>query len=227
MNKKLLVIAPHADDAELGCGGYMHQCVRRGADVQMAIAAVADVEFAHLGRVVTAAERVEELNASAGLLKVSVGEIGFPGSDRRLDMVGQAALIAWVERVVSAFDPTEVLIPLPSSHQDHEAVYRACVAALRPSVGRGRVELVAAYEYPATSWGPGSAADAGKGGLYVVLDAQDLTMKMHALGCYKTQVRRHKHVWSVTAADTMARMRGLECGCDFAELFHVMREIRQ
>lgn len=227
MNKRLLVIAPHADDAELGCGGYMNHCVAQGGGVQMAVAAVGDVYFEHLDRVVSVEERLEELHASAKMLGASLSAIGFRGHDRMMDRVGQHEIISWVEGVLREFDPTEVLIPLPSSHQDHEAVYRASVSALRPSRGNAGIELVAAYEYPATSWGPGSSADAGKGGLYVQLDNADMVKKMHALGCYKTQVRAHKHVWSVTAADTMARMRGLECGCDFAELFHVMREIRR
>ena len=70
-----------------------------------------------------------------------------------------------IEVTISGFRPTEILIPLPSSHQDHEAVYRAAVAACRPSSLTRSAQLIAAYEYSATSWGARSAADAGRGGL--------------------------------------------------------------
>jgi hypothetical protein len=34
-NKKILVLAPHTDDGELGCGGLISKAVRQGATVFM------------------------------------------------------------------------------------------------------------------------------------------------------------------------------------------------
>ncbi len=73
-------------------------------------------------------------------------------------------LVTAFEVMIRGFRPTEILIPLPLSHQDHEAVYRAAVAACWPLNLTGSVQLIAAYEYSATSWRAGSAADAGRGG---------------------------------------------------------------
>ena len=49
-SKRLLVISPHADDAELGCGGYMHRTAAAAGCVLNLVVAVGDVHFAHLGR---------------------------------------------------------------------------------------------------------------------------------------------------------------------------------
>ena len=32
-NKKILVLAPHTDDGELGAGGYIYQSIKKGAEV--------------------------------------------------------------------------------------------------------------------------------------------------------------------------------------------------
>ena len=155
--KRLMVISPHADDAELGCGGYMHRTAEAGGAVLNVVVAVGDVHFAHLGRVVTRAERIAELDRSMQVLGAE-RRVLFTEHDRYLDTMPLADLVTTIEVTISGFQPTEVLLPLPSSHQDHEATFRACVAACRPSSLARCVQLIAAYEYSATSWGAGSGA---------------------------------------------------------------------
>lgn len=157
--KRLLVISPHADDAELGCGGYMFRTAEVSGAVLNLVVAVGDVRFAHLGRVVTRAERMAELERSMAVLRAE-SRVLLTEHDRYLDIMPLADLVTALEVTISGFRPTEILMPLPSSHQDHEAVYRASVAACRPSSLTGSVQLIAAYEYSATSWGAGSAAAA-------------------------------------------------------------------
>jgi LmbE family N-acetylglucosaminyl deacetylase len=41
-NKKILVLAPHTDDGELGCGGLISKAVRQGASVFYAAFSTAD-----------------------------------------------------------------------------------------------------------------------------------------------------------------------------------------
>ena len=223
-SKRLLVISPHADDAELGCGGYMFRTAAAGGAVLNLVVAVGDVHFAHLGRVVTRAERLAELERSMAVLGAE-SRVLFTGHDRFIDTMPLADLVTALEVTISGFRPAEILIPLPSSHQDHEAVYRAAVAACRPSSLTGSVQLIAAYEYSATSWGAGSAADAGRGGLYAEIGEAGLAAKLEALRCYRTQVRDDLHCWSIEAARARAKMRGLESNLDHAELFHVMRMV--
>jgi LmbE family N-acetylglucosaminyl deacetylase len=41
-NKKILILAPHTDDGELGCGGFISKAVRQGATVFYAAFSTAD-----------------------------------------------------------------------------------------------------------------------------------------------------------------------------------------
>lgn len=218
--ERILVVSPHADDAELGCGGYIAREIEKGSDVQVIVCAVGDVKFEHLGRTVSQNERKCEFEASMAVLGVKGWHVRL-GGDTKLWDQPIVDLIQYVEEWIVRFQATQVLIPLPSSHQDHAAVYQACLAATRPSQ-HGSVKLVAAYEYAATAWGAGSAADAGKGGMYVDIEAF-LDLKLEALGCYKSQIRDDGHCFSIEAARSMAKLRGLQSGLEVAELFHVMR----
>jgi LmbE family N-acetylglucosaminyl deacetylase len=82
----LLVVSPHADDAEFGCGGYMAWVHRTGGQVLNVVVAVGDVFFAHLGRTVSYAERISELDASMQVLGAE-RFICFAEHDSRLDTV--------------------------------------------------------------------------------------------------------------------------------------------
>jgi LmbE family N-acetylglucosaminyl deacetylase len=203
----------------------MHRVTEAGGEVMNVVVALGDVHFAHLGRTVTAEERMSECHDSMSVLGVQHCKGLFWAHDRKLDTLPLVEIIGELDKVQRDFRPTEILIPLPSSHQDHEITYRACLAATRPSAFNDTLQLIAAYEYPATVWGPGSGADAGKGGMYVELPETSLKAKTDALNCYRTQMREGQHCFSVDASVAQARMRGLECGLEYAELFHVMRKV--
>jgi LmbE family N-acetylglucosaminyl deacetylase len=127
-----------------------------------------------------------------------------------------------LDAIQERFKPTEVLIPLPSAHQDHRYAYEVCIAATRPSASKWRPSLIAAYEYPASGWGDGSGVDAGHGGIYVDV-SRHWHKKMAALDCYQSQMRGPQHLFSLEGAEALAIMRGLECGFKKAELFHALR----
>jgi LmbE family N-acetylglucosaminyl deacetylase len=210
---------------ELGCGGYIAKSVDTGASVMSVVIAVGDVFFHHLDRVVSSEERLAECRASMDVLGVNKLEVLYRDKDRLLDTVPIADIVDKLDQIQRDFRPNEVLMPLPSSHQDHDIAYRACIAATRPSAYDGCLQLIAAYEYPATSWGSNANADAGKGGMYVELADRYLDQKLEALRQYNTQMRNDKHCFSLEASRALARMRGLEAGLHNAELLHVMRMI--
>jgi LmbE family N-acetylglucosaminyl deacetylase len=220
--RRLMVVAPHADDAELGAGGYMARTIEEGGEVLVVLLAVGPVFFPHLGRVVTAEERLGEMEAALKVLGVSSCAVFAKDTDGKLDTVPTFEVVHFLDRIQREFRPTELLIPLPSSHQDHVMAHRAAVAAARPR--SGGPELVAAYEYPASRWGEGSSADAGRGGLYVEISPW-MKQKLDALREHRTQMRPDGHCFSIAAAEALAVMRGLESGLEKAELFHVMRRV--
>ena len=220
--RRLLVIAPHADDEVLGCGGYMAKVVAEGGDVMCVVASIGDIHFLHLNRVVTIEERVEEYTHALEALGVKNSAILTYGKESILETYPSGKMVRELDLVQQAFQPTEVLLPLPSFHQDHVYMWNVCIAATRPSAAKHSPNIVAAYEYPAQCWGESSSYDAGRGGMYVnVSDYFD--KKCHALSKYTTQMREEGHLISIEGATALARLRGLESGYKYAELFHTLR----
>jgi LmbE family N-acetylglucosaminyl deacetylase len=218
---KLLVFTPHCDDETISCGGYIARTLEEGGEVMIAVASVSDIEFLHEGRV-PIKTRISELESAINQLGGCDYELLTKGYESNLHQFPMGDLVAKMDKVQDEFEPTEVLIPLPSCHQDHAYMYTASVAATRPSLYKHQPNLIAAYEYPLTNWGEGAEANSFRGGMYVDVTSQ-WAKKNKALNCYKSQMRKENDLISTYGCEALARMRGLEIGVEFAELFHIMR----
>jgi LmbE family N-acetylglucosaminyl deacetylase len=221
--QRTLVISPHADDEVLGCGGLMHSLRESDSEVNVLIAAVGDTFHWHLGEVVSGSTRMEESRNACASLGVNVDRVRFmfEGRDGLLDTVPQREIVTALDHLLRELRPTAVLVPYPSFHQDHQALFRACYAALRPTVG-STVALVAMYEYPNIVW----QYDQLPGGdWYLPLSEEDVEAKVTAMRCHASQVREGRHVISPDSIRTWARFRGMEVGIDAAERYRVLRAV--
>ena len=219
--EKVLVLAPHADDAEFGVGGYLHRMAReKTAAAQVVIFAYGNYVRAN-GECVTFEERKAETAASLALLGADHKFV--EGFYENYGDTGPSKLVGQIEMLIDTVRPDELFVCLPSFNQDHTALYRATITALRP--GRAdRVKRVWAYEYPGNCWGPEAPL---WGHCYVRLSSEDFNAKMSALLEHASQgfgVDHARHV-GMAGMCALAALRGSECGTSWAELFYLLREI--
>jgi LmbE family N-acetylglucosaminyl deacetylase len=182
---------------------------------------VGTVQFLHRGQV-SAGERLHEFHASMESLGVGGTHVLSRDLDGKLYTAPQSGFVTKLDHIQDEFQPDEVLIPLPSSHQDHRYAWEVGIAATRPSAAKHRPNLIAAYEYPSTNWGDGASVNAGHGGMYVDI-SNYWQKKQQALSLYETQMRGKHHLYSCHAIEALATLRGLEAGYEKAELFHALR----
>lgn len=218
---KLLVLSPHCDDETISCGGYIARTIAEGGEVLVVIASVSEIEFLHKG-IVSIEYRINELEQALEKLGGCEFELLTTGYESNLHQYSMGKLVASMDKIQNNFCPDEVLIPLPSCHQDHVFMHTACVATTRPSRYKHQPKLIAAYEYPLTNWGEGADANASKGGMYVDV-TEFWPQKVEALECYESQMRGNHDLISTPGCEVLAKMRGLEIGVEYAELFHIMR----
>jgi len=217
--KRVLVLSPHADDMEIGCGGYIAKVIEEGGEVFVALATIGSIQFLHRQAEVSACTREKEFIESLKVLGVQQFEIIAPGFDSRLNMFPMGEMVAALDRIQDEFKPDEVLIPTPSSHQDHKYCWEVGIAATRPSIAKHQPSVVAAYEYPQSFWG---TEGQNRGGVYVDVTAQ-WALKVEALSKYASQMREGISLIGLNGVEALARLRGVECGVEKAELLHALR----
>ncbi len=227
--KRILVVAPHADDEVLGCGGTILKAVEQGAEVALLIVSVGDLVRVGQGNEKrTGSERVVEVETVRKFLGAAHAEVVKTDeqSHLRLDAIPRRDLTAILERDAQLslrnFKPHLVFLPAPSYNQDHEAVCRAGLTACRPHDPQALPVPpgVLLYEYPPNSWC--LPQERFLPSLYV--DITDyLDKKIAAYKLYESQVRAGLHQNSPDNVRDLAMLRGKEVGVVAAEAFQTMR----
>jgi LmbE family N-acetylglucosaminyl deacetylase len=227
-----LVIAPHPDDEVFGCGGFIHRLKNRGKRVYVLFMTVGSTrDFSAKGQS-AASDRVRDLEKAAEFMKLDGYAIALPGDEYhlQLDTAPQKVLIHAIERgediSLEELRPDLVLAPSDADYnQDHRAVSRATMTAVRPASRRYKSyqPVVMSYELPYHQW---NLADAPAGpDFYVRLSQEDMEAKIGALQMYESQLKAPDSPLSVHGVRTLAAYRGLQCAEEYAEAYKIQRMV--
>jgi len=203
--KRILALAPHTDDGELGCGGAVARFLDEGREVYQAV-------FSSAARSLPAGlppdTLVREWKAATSTLGIPAGSLiryEFPVRE----------FPAWRQEILEKLiilrrelEPDLVLLPaLEDLHQDHRTIAREGIRAFKQV-------SVLGYELP---WNNLEF----KNNCFIVLQESHLQKKAAALACYRSQ--RHRIYCRKEFVLNLAGVRGAQIGADFAELFSLIR----
>src|SRR5574337_944178 len=125
--QSVLVIAAHADDEVLGCGGLLAKLSAHKIPVHIMYLAVDGFHHYGLREPTTFEQRKREIEAVAQLLNCTY-EIVFAGKGliERLDTLPKRDLVDLFEAALNQYRPDLLLFPSSADYdQDHVAVARA------------------------------------------------------------------------------------------------------
>ncbi len=199
--KKILVLAPHPDDTEIGCGGTLAAYAGRGAEVYLFVATDG-------GKGGDPAVRRSEQEAAAEILGLKMVHWG--GFEDTL-LPDEHRLIAGIEELVRKIRPEFVFLNHhEDTHQDHRALARAALSATRYTPN------VLAYETPTSNnFAPTVFMDI----------AGVMERKKKALMAHKSQVER-TNIQGLSIVDialASAHFRGIQGRLNSAEGFMPVR----
>ena len=195
MFKKILVLSPHTDDGEIGCGGAISKFIREGAEVRCVAFSYADDK-----------QLINEMEEAMNILGIDNYEI--LDFKRRYFYAHRQDILD--KMIVYRKDYNPDLIFSPSStdnHQDHAVVFDESLRAFKES-------SIFGYEMP---WNTITFRTTG----YISLDRDDVVKKIKATKCYKTQVTRM--VFNTDFLMCMMRTRGVPIKQKYAEAFEVLK----
>jgi N-acetylglucosamine malate deacetylase 1 len=205
--KRALVLAPHTDDGEFGCGGTMARLVEEGAEVRYVAFSIATRSLPDGFAADTLAREVREATAALGIpdshLTVHDFDVRtFPA--RRQDIL-ELLIELWEE-----WPPDVVFQPsVHDVHQDHQVIAAEGLRAFKRTTILG-------YEIPWNNFDFAYQA-------YVALERRHLELKEAALGKYASQQHRRysdpEYMWS------LARTHGINVNREYAEVFEVYRVV--
>jgi LmbE family N-acetylglucosaminyl deacetylase len=207
LRQAVLVLAPHTDDAELGCGGTIARLLREGGNVFVAAFSTAE-ESLPPGAAPTLLR--DEFLCSMQVLGIPPDKtfvFGYPV--RRLSYYRQELLEELV-KLRNQVNPSMVFLPSASDlHQDHQVLNAEGLRCFKGMTVWG-------YELPWNNIGFPAQA-------FITLEPCDLRAKWTALQAYKSQIELGRPYFSREFIEGLARVRGVQVKSPYAEAFEVMR----
>jgi len=209
MNTKkcILVLAPHTDDGEFGCGGTISKIIEEGVDIHyVAFSCAEDSVPENMPKNILENE-VRLATNVLGIPEKNLHVYNYPV--RKLSYHRQDILEDMV-RLNKMFKPDLVFTPSKYDvHQDHFTVTQEAMRAFKFTSLLG-------YELPWNNYVFETTC-------FVHLKEKHLEKKLESLKCYKSQIgRKYANEEYIKG---LALTRGIQVGGKYAETFNVLRWI--
>lgn len=221
-NEIILVIAAHADDEVLGCGGTIAKHVASGDLVHEVF-----ITNGVSSRNVKDSQIKNRKNASkkaANILGVaSIHQLDFP--DNKLDSIPLLDIVQPIEKIIEELQPDVIYTHhIGDLNIDHQLTHKAVMVACRPQPDFC-VKQIYAFEIPSsTEWQtPGYFAFMPN--FYVDISNQ-IKVKEQALEAYIEEMRPVPHSRSIKNLRNLSCLRGNSVGVNQAEAFVSVRVLR-
>jgi len=207
MIEKVLVLAPHTDDGEFGCGGSVARFIDEGKEVYYVAFSTAEESVPEPWPKDILKTEVKEATQRLGIPRENL--IIFNFKVRELGYHRQEILEELV-KIKKEICPDLVFLPSSNDlHQDHSTVSIEGIRAFKNTTILG-------YEVPWNNIVFQSEA-------FVILSEDYIQKKLFALDAYNSQ--KGRNYANEECIRSMARMRGSQIGCKYAEAFEVIRWI--
>ena len=221
MNKKILILSPHADDEILGCGGFISKFSKKNYHINVLI-------------LTNANKGAPEIYSSKDINLIrneSINANNFIGTKKLLFENLPALNLAnypiykianIISKHIMNINPEIILIPSANDiHDDHKIVFKAAKISIRPNK-KSNLKKILSYEVLSeTEWNENEKSF--NPNYFVSLDKYDINKKVKAFLKYKSQVKKFPHPRSKEAIINLSKVRGSHVFMRHAEAFKVER----
>ena len=202
---KILVLAPHTDDGEFGCGGSVARFIEDGKEIYYAAFSTAEESVPDPWPKDILKTEVKEATKRLGIPQDNVIIYNF--KVRELSYHRQEILEKLV-KIKNDICPDLVFLPSSNDlHQDHSTVSIEGIRAFKNTTILG-------YEIP---WNNIQFQAES----FIILSEENIDTKLNALDAYDSQ--QGKGYANEEFIRSLARTRGVQIGSRYAEAFEVIR----
>jgi LmbE family N-acetylglucosaminyl deacetylase len=204
---KILVLAPHTDDGEFGCGGTIAKFIQEGHDVYYA--AFSACQQSVLPQFPSDI-LITEVKEATRILGIKPENLILFDYDVRTFGYHRQEILDDLIKLRTDINPDLVFIPtITDIHQDHHTIAEEGLRAFKFS-------SILSYELP---WNNFSFTTSS----FIHLSEENIRTKVNALKAYQSQA--HRPYSDEDFIRSLARTRGVQIGTRYAEAFEIIRWI--
>lgn len=202
---KILCLAPHPDDIELGCGGTVSKLTEMGKEVYYCAFSLCEKSIPKGFSSDALKEELKNSCRKLGISDTNIYQYTFEVREYKRD---RQLILEELVKLKNKIKPDLVFLPMPNDiHQDHCTISEEGIRAFKKST-------ILAYEVPWNNFFL-------ENNLFIELTEKDLKNKIDALKAYKSQYFRSYA--SEEFIKSLAIVRGIQGRSKYAETFNIIR----
>ncbi len=204
--KRILIMAPHTDDGEFGCGGTICKLSAENEIYYVAFSACQKSVPPPFDENVL----LQEVKSATSILGIKHENLILLDYDVRTFNYRRQDILDDILKIKKQISPDIVFMPsIHDIHQDHYTITNEGIRAFKFS-------SVLCYELPWNNFTFNTSC-------FIKLKNEQLLTKCHALAEYKSQA--HRPYATEEFITSLATVRGVQSGHKYAEAFEVVRWI--
>ncbi len=219
MKNRVLAIAVHPDDETLGCGGTLLKHKDQNDEIHWLICTTISKDHPRHTAREEELKKVEKAYKFDSVYNLELKTM-------QVDEYTMSELIGKISEVISHVKPAIIYLPFKHDvHSDHRVIFEAaysCTKSFRYSFVK-KVYMIETLSE--TEFAPSIASESFIPNVYVDI-SQFLAKKIEIMKIYESEVDEHPFPRSTRSIKALATLRGATAGCEYAESFMLLKEIR-
>jgi len=223
MNDIVCVVAVHPDDETLGAGGTLLKHKESGDQVHWIICT--EIKEADGFAAEHVSKREAEINEVNSQYQFdSVQRLGF--STMRVDEYSSSELISSFSNVFKSLKPTIIYLPFKSDvHSDHRSIFEAAYSCTKVFRYPHVKKIYMMETLSETDFAVSTKEDSFIPNVFVDISKYNAT-KLDIMALYSDEISKHPFPRSLRNLNALATLRGASSGCEYAEGFMLLKEIK-
>ena len=218
----ILVIAPHADDETLGCGGFLLKSKARGRNIHWLVVTNPSMSSSYSSEFKAQRQKsIQSVSTKFGFS--TTRQLDFAPASLTDNILGE--LVEQIKATIESTQADCVLVPFSGDiHSDHRITHTAAIAACKWFRSPSVKEVLAYETLSETDVSTGFGGSPFVPNFFVDVTEQ-FSRKLDIVSEYGDQLAEFPFPRSAKALEALANSRGASCGFKFAEAFMILRRL--
>ena len=216
---KALVIAVHPDDETLGCGGTLLKHKANNDEIHWLICTAINKNQSKYKVREQEIEKISKMYDFNGVHKLELNTM-------QVDEYSISELIEKISKVIKKVQPNIIYLPFKGDvHSDHRKIFEAafsCTKTFRYPFIKNMYMMETLSE---TEFAPSTMGDNFVPNVFVDI-SKYLDKKIQLMKIFESEIDMHPFPRSEKNIKALATFRGASCGCEYAESFMLLKEIK-
>lgn len=219
MKNKVLIIAVHPDDETLGCGGTLLKHKSNGDETNWLLCTTVDNSNSYYEKREKEIQKVTQFYNFNSVHNLELKTM-------QVDEYSMSELISKISKVINEVKPNIIYLPFKGDvHSDHRKIFEASYSCTKSFRYPFIKKIYMMETLSETEFAPSAKEDAFIPNTFVDI-SEFLAKKLEIMKTFESEIDEHPFPRSEKNIKALATFRGATSGCEYAESFVLLKEIK-